>query len=1246
MANIWKFASCFLVLFLMATGMARGQAGSTTSISGKVSDPQNAVVPGATVVLTNVRTGLARTTETDAQGRYQFVQVPPGTYRVETELSGFKKAFRDNVELLVNTPTTLEIRLELGELTETVEVSSEAVALNTTDATLGNAFREEQVRQLPLEGRNVVSLLSLQPGVTSTGEVSGSRSDQNNVTLDGIDVNDQQTGEAFTSVLPVTLDSVQEFRVTTSNPTATQGRSGGGQVVLVTKGGSNQFHASAYEYHRNTVTTANNFFNNASGLERPDLLRNIFGFSLGGPIVKNRAFFFVNWERRTDRSQQLITRTGLPSQYLREGTLVYEARAGDPRGVPCPDGSGRRCGIITPEMMKRLDPLHLGVNQAVMGLWKNSYPPGNDPSISLDRGLAYTGLRFNAPLTVDRNTYVSRLDLDLTGSGKHMVYGRGNLADFKDLTGAPQLPGQQPSQYTLDNSRGFAAAYNTQVSPRLINELRYGFTRQGIENTGGPGGKLNRFYFRSFDDFTSFNRANGRTLPLHNITDDLTWIRGTHSLNFGFNFRAVSNQRFSDSGYITFNANNGEICCGLGRNFTNQLGTGEFADMPVVQNVNAVARATMALLGMVNVAGGTALYDPRGNVIPAGPQRRHFVFREYEFYVQDSWKAKPNLTVTYGIRYSNADVPYEKNGYQSVTTVPIDAWFANRLNDMNKGIPSNKSPLLTWDLGGKANNGLPYFKRDNNNWAPRVAVAWSPAHDDGILKAIFGGPGKSSIRAGYSLIYDRVGGALTVRLDQSGAVGFSNSFSNGSLAFGFGFPNDGSLFGPAPRFTGLNSLPSLDSMHATVPPGGFPATLPQGGYWFGFAVDRNMVTPYSQSWTLSLERQMGDFTLMAGYIGRVSRHLLQKLDGAQQTNIYDPASNQTWWGVLNSILDHNPDPRSAAPGFFRSLYSQLGNIPYIENMWPGLKDRYVTGSATLNCLRQMDDYYASWGDMLWGWDGPGFGYGKFGVYQQHQQQMINTPIWFSRGMSSYHSLQVSLRKRFSAGVQFDLNYTLSHAIDDGSVIESVGSNTGQIPNAFDARANFGTSDFDIRHNMNANWVTQLPFGKGRKWAAGIPGWLNQFIGGWELSGILRMNSGLPRSLTNGFNFPTNWQMSPYGTQIGPMEPDVRKNVNGVPNLFPDPEKAWESTAFTRPGATGTRNTIRAPGYFGFDLGLFKRFSLPWEGHMLQLRWETFNVTNTPSFRNPSLNPEAPSTFGTFTAVSDPRVMQFALRYEF
>jgi hypothetical protein len=332
--------SALLMTIVLALSSAAFPQASSSSLQGTVTDPTGSAIAGAAVTLSDNDSRIERSATTDAQGEYRFLALPPGTYSLSVNAKGFTRYVQTKLQLLVNTPTTSNVQLKIGSNTESVTVTSEAPALNLVDASIGNPFNETQVKQIPLEGRNVPDLLNLQAGVAYTGNrsdnetptvkdqdsrsgsVNGARSDQSNITLDGVDVNDQSHGYAFTSVLPVTLDSVQEFRVTTSNYNSDQGGGSGAQVSLVTKSGTNKFHGSLYEYNRNTFTSASDYL-----LQQPlKLIRNIFGVSVGGPIQKDRLFFFTNYEGTRRREATSAVRS-IPTPSLCAGNLSYYAYA-------------------------------------------------------------------------------------------------------------------------------------------------------------------------------------------------------------------------------------------------------------------------------------------------------------------------------------------------------------------------------------------------------------------------------------------------------------------------------------------------------------------------------------------------------------------------------------------------------------------------------------------------------------------------------------------------------------------------------------------------------------------------------------------------------------------------------------------------------------------------------------------------------------------------------------------------------
>src|SRR6267378_1059798 len=340
---IANFAVLVCVLFFAS--VLRSQTG-TSAISGIVTDQQGKGVPGAKVTLTNVATNATRSTQSSGTGAYLFDLITPSDYRLEVEAKGFNKTVIDNVRALIGRPTETNVQLSVGAMGQVVEVraSLQDAVINTQDASLGNVIESSQITQLPLEARNLVDLLSLQPGSTREGYVTGSRADQSNVTLDGVDINNAQTGNAeiprvtndlvtgqldtdrgnITTgpVLRLNSEAIEEFRVTTANGNANQGRSSGAQVNLVTKTGSNNWHGAAYEFYRGTAFEANDWFSNAAGVPRTPLVRNTFGGGLGGPIVKNKLFFFYSYEGRRDATAVGVTEV-VPLANLGQGIINY-----------------------------------------------------------------------------------------------------------------------------------------------------------------------------------------------------------------------------------------------------------------------------------------------------------------------------------------------------------------------------------------------------------------------------------------------------------------------------------------------------------------------------------------------------------------------------------------------------------------------------------------------------------------------------------------------------------------------------------------------------------------------------------------------------------------------------------------------------------------------------------------------------------------------------------------------------------
>jgi len=1226
-----------LALSLAASLWAQG----TSTLSGTVKDTSGAIVPATVISATNVETNAVRKTVADDGGAYVFPAMAPGNYLLEAERPGFRK-MNQRVTVQVNTPLTIDFSLEVGQVTETVNVTADAPPVNTQNATLGNPFTETQIRQIPLQTRNVVELLSVQPGVTATGEVMGARRDQNNVTLDGVDINDNQRagintagngsgsngnspGDAgLTAALALPLDSLQEFRVTVAGQGADQGRSSGGQVTLVTKSGTNQFHGSLYEFNRNTALSANNWFSNRAGIAREPLVRNQFGASLGGPVVKNRVFFFVNWESRIDASGRAVVRT-VPTEALKAGTL--QARLSD-----------GTIGSLNTAELRQLDPLGQGVAPAMLDLLKR-YPAGNDPSAGVDRGLNFTGLRFNAPFRQDDKAYVAKMDFNLDKAGNHTAFVRGTLMDnAQDITVA-QFPGQAPAAKELNNSRGLSARYNAVVKPTLFNVFTYGYTRLGIATSGVPGDQLT---FDSLSDLQNYGaRSFGRIIPTHNLANDATWLKGRHEVKFGTNLRYIANDRVSFlNSYRSYSFSRNTLR-GLGQDMENVInpylqqrsGNGT---LRMTEAANVV-RALGSLYGVINQYSATYNFLRDGQAVPFGQAvPRAFRTNEYEFYAQDSWRATPELTLTFGLRYSNATPPYEANGVQVRTTVGLDQFFAERVGASLAGVSGATTPnaLLTYALAGPANNAPSYFGRDTNNWAPRFGFAYAPQKDNWITKVM----GKGSVfRGGFSTVYDRYGNDLVVEFDRTGSPGLATQVTQ---------PRN-TNFSDAPRFSqGLPAVPA-------APNAAFPFTPPAilGGFNSQVGVSPDLVAPYAYLLNASYARPLaGGLTVEVGYAGRLSRKLMLQQDMFQPlTRFKDPQSGQTWTQAAGQIRQAFDNGQKA---------NQVQPIAFFENMFPALANFYTPGSATQNFFHlTYNEYAGSFLDALNDVDRErSLNNGtacisRLGCNTFFALQNAGMRAWVNAGAGSYHGATLTVRRAMSKGFTFDFNYTLAHSIDTASAAESGAGNGGAaLQDSFNVNAFRGSSDFDIRHNITGNAVYELPFGNGKRYLS-RGGVVNQLVGGWQISTLVRYRSGLPSTINFGDVWPTNYLNSALGIlRAGATNPNAGTGFNtvGNPTIFPGAASNTAVTSYAAqyPGEAGTRALVRLAGLKNVDLAVAKRFFLPFEGHSLQFRAEGFNALNNVNFFNASLRADRPSTFGEFQSAMPARVMQLALRYEF
>ena len=1373
---------------------------SSTSLQGTVTDQSGGAIAGATVTLVNSESKTERMVICDAQGGYRFLLLPPGTYTLTVSAKGFARYEQTDLQLLVNTPATVNVQLKVGSSSEVVTVTGEAPVLNQVDASLGNPFSETQVKQIPLDARNVPDLLSLQAGVAYTGNrsdlqstnykdqdsrsgaVNGARSDQSNISLDGVDVNDQSSGYAFTSVLPVTLDSVQEFRVTTTNYNADQGEGSGAQVALVTKSGTNNFHGSLYEYNRNTATSANDYLvkiaENHVGLPNKPLklIRNVFGGSIGGPVQKDRLFFFVNYEGTRQREEHTQLRN-IPTASLRDGVIQYQCAllpTGSPDTTSCPGGSvmglsGKTYNFapgffgLSPQQITALDPLStnpppgytgpIGPNPVMLKYFNQTYGNFTPNDIAVGDKLNYKGFRFRAPFSLDNNAVIARIDYHLTADAKHTLFWRGALQNLSNPQ-EPFLPGSPPQQTLLDHSKGFAVGYTAVLSSSLANTFHWGFTRQSTAFVGNTNQPWNTFY--TLDQ--GINYGHSFQVPVHDLLDDLSWTKGTHTLQFGANIGFVRDPRISFQ--HSFSQGKGATFWMFPVAFANTAGPGCpagvgspldpcYGGFPEPESTTAYDYPMLGLLGMVSLVNSNLNYDRQGNPLnPGDPVKRNWGLDWYEFYGQDSWRIKRNFTLTYGLRWSLFPPPWEVNGFQATPlcsaaanaaglanscppgSFDLGKYFNQNLQNMQKGLGYADAPLIAFGLGGPVNNAPGFYHFEKNDFSPRISLAYSPRPHSGWLKTLFGEGDRTVIRAGASRVYDRAGMQLLNTFDAQAPGGLSSTLQNPCCIDGAG---------QVARITNLNVIPTTDVVGnpylTTATPITFPTTPGISREAITWGIDQSLKTPHAYAFDFSIGRELPKgFSLQLSYVNRLGRRLLTQRDLMQPLDLVDPKSKIDYFKAGTAItqlanqLASNPSLCPQAFSNFGSLCATQMSPTQFDQLlgptaayWQNLLNACIGNFAITGCTpttapglapgatayvmplppalnpntqdiaQAVYALYVASGGFA-GDEVVGLGnVDLFGLLKDNastpnsyffngktgellNQQLTTNYAWSSIGRSNYNALQANLRKQFRHGVQFDLNYTYSKSIDftsgatrlGFSSTANIGAPGSRLVNAFSPGQVRAVSDFDPTHQITVNWSAELPFGKGRSIGRNAGGVVDAFIGGWQLSGLARWTTGFPFTGDNGQFWATDWDEQGSGQLIAIPKTGAFKQPDGTVNVFADPVAAATPNKFfvhPFPGQSGSRNVLRGDGYAGWDMGLSKRWKMPFEGHSLQFRWEVFNVPNLTRFNvlpsgNTGLNgalgdsgvPTITQVAGVFGAynglLTSPRVMQFALRYEF
>lgn len=1175
--------------------------GTTSRVTGTVIDNNGAVVAGATVTLINEGTGISLTTETSESGVYTFDLLQVGTYRVAVEKTGFKKFISKGNTINVNQPATVNIALEIGDVSVTVEVVGTAERVQTsTSGNVGSTVEQKTLESVPIvasRGRNPLSLLNFQPGIVegaATGggvHVHGSRDRAFNFTLDGIDINESSAGGSNFTPLRPNPDSIEEFQIVTSGFTAELGRSSGAQVTLVTKSGTNQLKGNLFEFYQTPGAIANTYSNNLLGLPRPKFIQHMFGGSLGGPIplpnfgeggpitIKNKAFFFTNLQILRQRQAQLAQRT-VYTQEARQGLFRY-IRGGRNANAAGTDPSINSSGAavksacsatVTTNCLTSYNiaanPSGVGIDQTILGII-NTTPLPND--FSIGDGLNTAGYNFLAPTTEEQYDLVMKFDFKLDPKNQFYVrwaQGEQNTISDSGNAGLAPFPGLPGTVDTYRTPKNLAINYRWSPTGNITNEFIFGYSKFtfffGTPDYDVP------FTFNTITTPGTGVQGNGRGVTTYQYIDNLTFIKGSHILKGGINFRL--NKQIDDRSDVGGSSVEGVInfSTAINSNFNafTLPATGATGlntnDLPTLQaQINN-------LLGRVGTYRQAFVSNSSGSAFEVAGTRYGFQanYAEYDFYFQDTWKYRPNITVDLGLRWEPKFSPTSEG-------LPV------LRPDQATTLGSAPSTTVKW-VEGKL------FEDQWNTLSPSVGFAWDPFKD-----------GKTSVRANYRLSYDRIGTHMFGQNIFQNTPGNNISFPT-SDAFGAG----GGLYRNLPTLTPTSTPLILRQL-----------PIASGSSFTVIAPDLEFSSVHQ--WYAGFQREIGwGSVLEVNYIGKRGLDLYGGYNANQvNINARDSRFNESFLDAFKTVKAGGDSPlinqlllndsrRTAA-----QTGSQFARVQFATDL---ANNSVATMANSIATRTQSGATLLSLG-----------GFNQF-LFQKYPQFATLTVV-DSNDTSTYHGLEIIMKRRFSAGLAFQLGYTFSKSMDSRSfdpVFTTIGTGASQTaantPFANERRSlNWAWSDFDRRHALQSTFVFELPFGKGRQFGSSIPLPLDWVIGGWQLAGNFNLAAGRPftvfglgNTLSQSVSTPAN--CNGCSRDMGQVVERLGTNY-----FFTVEQEALFSNALPGEFSNTGRNYFIGPHQFQLDMALSKKFRIT-ERMSFDLRAEASNLPNAVTYAAPNV----------------------------
>jgi hypothetical protein len=1168
MKKALRIACCISLLFVAAPGLIWGQ--STGTVTGQVTDQTGAVVPGATVVLTAVATKTTQGQPTNSVGRFVFVDVNPGTYDLTVTAKGFRKTTVPGQEVVVGASLTLNVTLEVGTATQTVEVKSVAGAeLQTLNSTMGSTMASDTIIALPNANRDATSLIMFQPNVAPTfggtegnttgGQVAGAMSDQSTFRLDGGNATSDMEGDnnyvagnrqyvGPQAAMPTPIESIQEFKIDTNNMTADFSGSSGGQIVMLTKRGQDAWHGSGYEYYASQLLNAAGWTNDVNGTPKVVYHQNRFGGAIGGPMSPffwgGKTYFYLNYEGRRFPNQG-TGEWAVPTATMRNGILQFYDNAATPNLIQYNLKTSTQCGSTA---TLPCDPRGIGINPVVTQLWTKYEPLPNDCPNYGNPGdhLNICGFRGAYSLPVVEDNGIARVDHDF-GAKWHAyatyryyreVNPTTNQIDIGGLVAGDTLGVPASQSATPLAPRYGTLALTGTLKPTVTNQFTVSYLRNDWQwkragvvdaisgiSSGIEFGENHNLVPMNMDTQNSRYRIwDGHDW---NFADNLSWLKGNHLLQFGG----------SDYHQWMHHARNDAVVSGLtSLNYQLTGGSGMVMTAPYQPVICSGTQANCLpsgkkstwngdyenLLGFVGTASQLFVRGGSNFALTGAPSLQDTVLvPNYSLYFNDSWKIKPNLTLNYGLEWGVQMPPYEINGVQDFFTdssgglLSASQYLANRVNAALQG--QNYNPQLGFEpirgVGGSPKYPFaPYY----GGFSPRISLAYSPTWDTGFIGKLFGHK-TTVIRGGYARIYDRTNGVDIVLTPLLG-YGFAqpincsgaglNGQCNGSKTVDptASATTDAAGYIGAFRIGVDGNKAPFPAVTPTLPVPVVPGINSPAGVNMSF-LDKTWRPGSNDQIDFSIQRQLKDNIIVeAGYTGRWAKDLYQGRD-LNDVPWMMTLSGQSFANAYDNLyFADSAGKKAAVQPFFESALGPTSAYCSGYTSCTAAVQAKEGSAGTSNIDQQI--VYSMWADM-----DRSFTFGP--ALPATVQGMNSLQGDDTSGWSNYQAFTMTVQKRTGHDLMVVGNFTYSKSLNTIGINQEYTEANPEDP--FNLRADYGPSPWDRRLVMNILSTYGLPFGKGKLFASHYAA-VNKIIGGWTIAPIFSWATGTPiETYTDGEN---------------------------------------------------------------------------------------------------------------------------------